>query len=83
MSRGLTPITLDSKKLKYGPGTFFAGFPSSLGFVDGGESYSNFLASTGYLSTVKIPTSEPGTSLQGPELIPQKPSVTLGMPAAL
>ena len=39
-------LTVDSKKLEYGPGTMFAGFPS-LGFGLGGLSYSNFLASTG------------------------------------
>ena len=40
------PITVDSKKLEYGPGTKYAGLPSSLGFGAGGQSYSNFLAST-------------------------------------
>ena len=39
-------LTADSKKLAYGPGTFYAGFPVSLGFGVGGQSYSNFWAST-------------------------------------
>ena len=38
--------TVDSKKLEYGPGAIYAGFPSSLGFGVGGQSCSNFLAST-------------------------------------
>ena len=38
--------SVDSKKLEYGPVTIYAGFPSSLGFGVGGQSYSNFLAST-------------------------------------
>ena len=37
---------VDSKTLEYGPGTNYAGFPSSLCFGVGGPSYSNFLAST-------------------------------------
>ena len=37
-------IRVGSKKFEYGPGTIFAGFPSSLGFGVGGQSYSNFLA---------------------------------------
>ena len=37
---------VDSEKLEYGPGTICADFPSSLGFGAGGQSYSNFLAST-------------------------------------
>ena len=37
---------VDSKKLEYEPGTIYAGFLSSLGFGVGGESCSNFLAST-------------------------------------
>ena len=35
-----------SKKLEHGPRTTFAGLPSSLAFGVGGQSYSNFLAST-------------------------------------
>ena len=31
-----------SKKLEYGPGMMYAGFPSSLGVGVGGQSYSNF-----------------------------------------
>ena len=38
--------TVDSKELEYGPGTICAGFACSLGFGVGGQSYSNFLAST-------------------------------------
>ena len=30
-----------SNKLEYGPGTITAGFPSSLGFGVGGQSYSS------------------------------------------
>ena len=40
---------VDSKELEYGPGTIYAGCPSSLGFGVGGPSYSNFLASTAWL----------------------------------
>ena len=36
---------VDSKKLEYGSGTILAGFPSSLSFGVGRQSYSNFLAS--------------------------------------
>ena len=39
-------ITAGSRKLAYGSGTFSAVFPSSVGFRLGGQSYSNFLAST-------------------------------------
>ena len=39
---------VDSKKLAYGSGTILAAFPSSLSFGVGGQSYSNFLASTVY-----------------------------------
>ena len=35
-----------SKKSEYGSGKIEAGCPSSLGFGVGGQSYSNFLAST-------------------------------------
>ena len=35
-----------SKKLEYGPGTIYPGCPSFLGVGVGGQSYSNFLAST-------------------------------------
>ena len=35
-----------SKKLEYGPGTIRGGPPSSLGSGVGGQTYSNFLAST-------------------------------------
>ena len=38
--------TVDSKKLEYGPGTIYVGCASSRGFEVGGQSYSNFLAST-------------------------------------
>ena len=41
-----SPWAVDSKKLELGPGTIYAGVPSSLGFGDGGQSSSNFLAST-------------------------------------
>ena len=34
-----------SKKLEYGPGTIYAGFPSSLGCGVGGQSYYDLLAS--------------------------------------
>ena len=45
IDKGLSPdFTVDSKKLEYGPGTIYAGVPSSLGFVVGG--WSNVLAST-------------------------------------
>ena len=37
---------VDSRKLEYGPGTIWAGFPSCLGFGVGRESYSNSLAPT-------------------------------------
>ena len=37
--------TVDSNKLEFGPGSIY-GCPSSLGFGVGGESSSNFLAST-------------------------------------
>ena len=45
ISLGILLSTLDSKRLEYGPGTIHGGFPS-LGFGAGGQSYSNFLAST-------------------------------------
>ena len=35
---------VDSNKLEYGPGTIYAGCPSSLGFGVAGQTYSNFLA---------------------------------------
>ena len=38
--------TVDSKKLEYGPGTIYAGFPFFQAFGVEGQSYSNFLAST-------------------------------------
>ena len=37
---------MDSKKLEYGPGTMLAGVSSSPAVGVGGQSYSNFLAST-------------------------------------
>ena len=37
---------VDSKKLEYGPGTNYAGFPASPNFGVGGLAYLNFLAST-------------------------------------
>ena len=37
---------VDSKMLEYGSGTIYAGFPSSLAFGVGEQSYSNFLASS-------------------------------------
>ena len=40
-------LTIDCKKLEYVPGLIYVGFPSSEGFGVAGESYSNFLASTG------------------------------------
>ena len=39
-------MEVDSNTLEYGPGTIYAGFPSSEGFGVGGQSYSNFPAST-------------------------------------
>ena len=41
-------IRIDSKKLEYGSRMIYAGFPSesSLGLEVGGQSYSNFPAST-------------------------------------
>ena len=39
---------VDSKNLEDGPRTIYAGVPSSLGFGVGGQSYSNFLASTAW-----------------------------------
>ena len=50
----LSRRTVDSKKLEYGPGTIYAGFPSSLGFGVGGQSYSKFPAST-VVSPLDIP----------------------------
>ena len=44
--RDFMSATVDSQQLEYGPGRIYAGFPSSLGFGVGGQSYSNFLAST-------------------------------------
>ena len=44
--RAIRACTVDSKKLEYGPGTRYSGFPSFLGFGVGGQSYSNFLIST-------------------------------------
>ena len=38
--------TVDSEKLGYGPRTISAVFPSSQAFGVGGQSFSNFLAST-------------------------------------
>ena len=38
--------TVDSKLLEYGPRMIYAGVPSSEAFGIGGQSYSNFLAST-------------------------------------
>ena len=38
--------TVDSKMLEYGPGTIYAGFPFSLGFGVGRQSYCNLLASS-------------------------------------
>ena len=34
--------------MEWGPGMIYAGFPSPLGFGVGGQSYSNFAASTVY-----------------------------------
>ena len=39
---------VDSNKLEYGPSTNYGGLHSFLGFGLGGQSYSNFLASTVY-----------------------------------
>ena len=47
--------TVDSKKLEYGPETIFAGFPCSPVLGVGGQSSSNFLASTVYES-VSLPS---------------------------
>ena len=41
-----SPSTVDSKKLEYRPKTIYAAFSSSLGLRVGGQSYSDFLAST-------------------------------------
>ena len=38
--------TVGSRKFEYGPGTNYGGVPSFVGFGVGGQSYSNFLAST-------------------------------------
>ena len=38
-----TPLTVGSRRLEYGSGTFRAGFPSSLGFGVGGQSCFNVL----------------------------------------
>ena len=38
--------TVDSRKLEYGTGKIYGGFPSFRSFGIGGRSYSNFLAST-------------------------------------
>ena len=40
--------TVDSKELEHGPGRIYASLPSSLGLGLGGQSHSNFLASTVY-----------------------------------
>ena len=51
---------MDSKQLGYRPGVIYSGFPSSLGYGVGGQSYSNFLASTVYYPTWaprKVPMS--------------------------
>ena len=45
-SHKTVPYTVDSKKLEYGPGAIYAGFPSSLAFGVGGPSYSNLLVSS-------------------------------------
>ena len=53
-----------SKKLEYEAGTIYAGSPASLGFGVGGQSYSNFPASTvGFLIATsqeqkRVPKSE-------------------------
>ena len=39
-------VTVNSKKLEFGPGAIYAVFPSSLGYGVGGQSSSNFLASS-------------------------------------
>ena len=46
-------IDIDSKMLEYGPGTIYAGAPSSRGFGVGEQSYSNCLASTVLSYTIK------------------------------
>ena len=38
-------IDIDSNNLEYGPGTIYAGFPSSRGLGVGGQSYANVQAS--------------------------------------
>ena len=45
-SASIRPPTVGFRKLEYGPGTMQAGFPSSQAVGVGGQSYSNFLAST-------------------------------------
>ena len=50
----IAATTVVSVKLEYGPGTIQAGFPSSLGFEVGGQSYSNFLAATVLISELLI-----------------------------
>ena len=42
----MAPTAVGFKKLDSGPGTMYAGFPSSFGFGIRGRSYSNCLAST-------------------------------------
>ena len=49
--------TVVSKKLEYGPGTIYAGVPSSLCFAVGGQSYSSFLGSSVVLNE-KLPRSQ-------------------------
>ena len=44
------------KKLEDGPGTFYVGVPSFLGFWIRGESYSNFLAPT-VIDDIMVPYS--------------------------
>ena len=50
-------VTVDSNKLKYRPGTIYAGFPAGLGFGVRGQSYSNLIAA----STVEL---KPGLLLR-------------------
>ena len=46
--------TIDSKKLESGPGTIYAGFPSSQAFEVGAQSYSSLLASAVHDLTQKV-----------------------------
>ena len=46
LRQGPHTLTVDSKKLEYGPGSIYAGVPAFQAFGNGGQAYSNFRAST-------------------------------------